>query len=104
MYIGEWKDGKKHGKGKFTCNDGTIYEGDFVDGEMQGYGVKKWIDGRSYEGNISLVSIIVTPFSGNFVLGEFEGKGIWVNSVSGENCDGSWKCNRLEGISKHQFK
>lgn len=31
-YNGEWKNGKKHEKGKFTLADGTIYEGEFENG------------------------------------------------------------------------
>ena len=31
-YMGEWKDGKKHGQGTFTFPDGEIYEGEWKDG------------------------------------------------------------------------
>lgn len=29
MYSGEWKDNKKHGKGKFSYSNGDVYEGHF---------------------------------------------------------------------------
>jgi hypothetical protein len=29
MYEGEWKNDKKHGKGKYGWADGANYEGDF---------------------------------------------------------------------------
>jgi len=28
MYEGNYKDGNKHGNGKFSWNDGSSYEGD----------------------------------------------------------------------------
>ena len=31
-YIGQFKDDKKHGKGKFVWRDGQIYEGGYQDG------------------------------------------------------------------------
>jgi hypothetical protein len=31
MYQGEWKDDKKHGKGKYTYASGNVYEGEWKD-------------------------------------------------------------------------
>ncbi len=46
-YIGEWKDGKKHGQGKYTSADnngeGDKYIGEFKDGKV-------W-NGKIYNGN-----------------------------------------------------
>ena len=33
-YVGEWKDGKKHGQGTYTCKDGTIGKGIWKDNEL----------------------------------------------------------------------
>ena len=33
-YVGEWKDGKKHGKGTLTSPDGSKYVGEWKDGEF----------------------------------------------------------------------
>jgi len=30
-YVGEWKDGKKHGQGTYTSQDGTKGKGEFKD-------------------------------------------------------------------------
>ena len=30
-YVGEWKDGKKHGQGTYTSQDGTKWKGKFKD-------------------------------------------------------------------------
>jgi len=32
-YMGEWKDGKKHGQGKFTYTDGGWYDGSWKEGQ-----------------------------------------------------------------------
>jgi hypothetical protein len=38
-YIGKFKNGKPHGKGKDFATDGSIYEGTFVNGQKRGYGI-----------------------------------------------------------------
>ena len=35
-YVGEYKDGKKHGQGTFTFTNGTIEEGLFENGRFLG--------------------------------------------------------------------
>ena len=37
-YLGEYKDGKKHGKGRYTWSDGGIYVGKWKDGKEDGHG------------------------------------------------------------------
>ena len=32
-YVGEFKDGKKHGQGTYTWSDGSKYVGEYKDGE-----------------------------------------------------------------------
>eukprot|EP01028_Stygiella_incarcerata_P009245 TRINITY_DN4352_c0_g1_i2.p1 TRINITY_DN4352_c0_g1~~TRINITY_DN4352_c0_g1_i2.p1 ORF type:complete len:130 (-),score=29.09 TRINITY_DN4352_c0_g1_i2:224-613(-) len=45
-YEGEWKDGKRNGKGMRTWLSGQKYEGEWKDGAMNGKGVYTWPDGR----------------------------------------------------------
>lgn len=45
-YDGMYKDGKKHGYGKYVWSDGSYYEGDWVDNKICGRGVYTWNDGR----------------------------------------------------------
>ena len=45
-YEGEYKYGKKEGKGKFHWSDGSSYEGDFLNNNIHGYGIYKWYDGK----------------------------------------------------------
>ena len=41
-YVGEYKDGKKHGQGTYTWFDGGIYVGNWKDGrEWNGTGYNK---------------------------------------------------------------
>lgn len=39
--------GKKHGTGKYTWADKSIYDGYWVDNKITGKGVYKWADGRA---------------------------------------------------------
>jgi hypothetical protein len=51
-YVGQYKDGEKHGKGRYTWSDGGIYVGNWKDGKEHGQGTKyvgEWKDGK-YDG------------------------------------------------------
>jgi hypothetical protein len=49
-YEGEYKNGIREGRGKFSHLDGTIREGIFVDGQMTGKGVMTSKSGQKYNG------------------------------------------------------
>lgn len=49
-YVGEFKDGKFHGKGTYTLPDGRKYVGDYMDGKPNGQGTFTWRDGTKYIG------------------------------------------------------
>jgi len=50
VYVGEKKDGKRHGQGKFKWSDGDKYVGEFKDGKRNGQGTYTHSDGRKYVG------------------------------------------------------
>jgi hypothetical protein len=50
IYIGEYKDGKRHGQGTFTWADGTKYVGQYKDDKRHGQGTYTFADGRKYVG------------------------------------------------------
>ena len=55
LYVGQWKDNKKHDKGVFTWGletewAGHTYEGEYQNGIKCGYGAYTWPDGKKYEG------------------------------------------------------
>ena len=82
-YIGEWKDGKKHGKGKLFIGKDSYYEGDFDQGEISGSGERYYAHGNHYKGS--------------FLKGEFNGKGTFTNAVNGEVYVGDFVDNRRQG-------
>ena len=49
-YLGEYKDGKKHGKGRYTWSDGGIYVGNWKDGKFNGQGTYTFSNGGSFVG------------------------------------------------------
>ncbi len=51
MYIGKTKNGREHGKGMMTWDNGGKYNGNFVNGEITGVGKMIWNNGDFYEGN-----------------------------------------------------
>lgn len=50
-YEGEYKNGVREGKGKFTHAYGTVRTGNFVNGQMMGEGVMIYEDSSKYAGN-----------------------------------------------------
>ncbi len=46
-YEGDYKDGKRHGRGVYVGANGDRYEGDWKDGKAHGRGVEMWADGSS---------------------------------------------------------
>ena len=49
-YIGEYKDGKRHGQGAHTQANGNKYVGEYKDGKRHGQGTYNWKDGRIWVG------------------------------------------------------
>ena len=50
IYVGEVKDGERHGRGTLTLPDGEKYEGEFKGGKKDGRGTLTYPDGEKYEG------------------------------------------------------
>lgn len=49
-YVGEYKEGIKHGQGTYTFSDGKEYVGEYQDGKAHGQAVFTFPDGGKYEG------------------------------------------------------
>ena len=49
-YVGEYKNGVREGKGKFTHKDGSTKTGNFVAGQLIGVGTMDSEEGMTYEG------------------------------------------------------
>jgi len=85
-YEGTYKEGAKHGKGKFFWADGAEYEGEFKDNNIDGTGVYKWSDGRFYEGSWAQnqmhgKGVFIWPdgrkFTGDYVFDQKQGFGVF---------------------------
>ena len=50
VYVGEVKDGERHGRGTLTLPDGEKYSGEFKDGKYDGRGTLTLPDGEEYVG------------------------------------------------------
>lgn len=50
VYEGETRNGKRHGKGKYTWSDGSFYDGEWKDGKKDGNGKQSHPDGSCYDG------------------------------------------------------
>ena len=49
-YIGEWKDGCRHGYGEYYYNNGDVYKGNWVSAYMEGQGTMIYNDGTVKSG------------------------------------------------------
>ena len=49
-YVGEFKDGKRHGQGTYTGANGNKYVGKFNDGQPNGQGTLTYADGKIEKG------------------------------------------------------
>jgi hypothetical protein len=105
-YEGEFKDGRRHGHGTFTVEDGFVIEGRWIqDRPLDGDWSVTYPDGSTYFGAATCDNEMGIPiangfgthndangdfFSGSFVDGKRHGSGLCVY-VSGERWDGKWQ-------------
>jgi hypothetical protein len=91
-YEGETKDNKMHGNGRFTFDDGYVYEGTFENGKRIGRGKLYFPDSEDckvYEG-----------FFNNEFTCDIEGKLIYSN---GNIYEGSWNDGMHHGYGKYIY-
>ena len=83
VYVGETKNGKPHGFGKMTYENGDVYEGEFREGYRGGRGVYTWTNGNVYDGE--------------WKNGRRNGHGVytWKN---GDVYAGEWKDSKRNGF------
>ena len=89
IYIGEFKDGKFHGKGIYT-HEGREYNGNWKKGKKFGFGVYTYSNGDRFEGN--------------WIKSEYDNNGKYFYS-NGEMYIGEWKKDKYHqpdnGNEKH---
>lgn len=86
-YRGEFKAGRKHGKGVKVWPNGDRYEGDFVADRKEGTGMYEWGRESAWAGQ---------RYTGGYVNDRRHGYGVyeWPN---GERYAGAWDNDRLTG-------
>ena len=76
-YMGDIKDGKRHGTGKFIYQNGDTYDGEWVNDLKEGEGTYTYKnDSHTY--------------IGSFLKNEFNGWGT-LNIIGGGKYEGEWK-------------
>ena len=89
IYDGTWKDGKPHGQGKETYEEGNTidtYVGGFIDDLWHGQGILTFSNGDTYKGG--------------FMNGHRHGQGKYT-SADGTTYDGEWKDGMRHGQGKY---
>ena len=84
-YIGQWKNGLRHGKGTEYYSNGKIkYEGDYINDKREGNGKYIWEDGEYYIGQFKngLRHGKGTMYYSN---GEIKSEGDWINDEFVDN-------------------
>ena len=81
-YEGEFRDGKRNGRGVITFASGARYEGEFRDDKRNGRGVITFASGARYEGE--------------FRDDKFNGRGVYT-SANGDRYDGEHRDDKLNG-------
>ncbi|MDA7546743.1 hypothetical protein N8870_07895, partial [Alphaproteobacteria bacterium] len=81
-YVGDMKNGKRHGFGTNTFVNGDMYIGDFKNNYYDGHGIMFWASGNKYKGQLK--------------SGKHHGKGTFTYS-SGDKYVGEWKDDYKDG-------
>ena len=93
-YEGDFKDGKRHGQGTYTWNNGDKYTGEWKDGKLNGYGTFTWKETRvGY----------MYKYEGYFVNDQRHGKGT-AYFVGGDTYSGNWKNGDRTGYGTYTWK
>ena len=87
IYIGQWKDNQKKGKGTLLKDNKIIYEGDFDFDTPDGFG-KSYYENGNY-------------FIGQFIDGKKHGKGILYDKNDNVIYDGEFAFDKFEGNGKY---
>jgi len=88
IYEGQWKNSKRHGKGKQYWTDGSVYDGYWVDDMANVYGRLIHSDGDAYEGE--------------WFNDKAQGKGLYIHK-DGARYEGDWFEDKQHGHGKEKW-
>lgn len=109
VYEGEMKNGKPHGKGKYTSAKGWVYTGDFADGCLSGKGCTVFANGGTYTGDYKKnvrtgQGRSVYPgggvYEGGFLNNEQSGYGVYTYK-NGDVYSGEWLHGKFNGKGRY---
>ena len=112
IYLGEWKDDKRHGKGTYTFTDGEQYIGEYANDKRIGFGVLTLKSGARYEGawvNSEQEGFGTYYFAdgdiyaGNFKNGKRHGQGTYTHS-DGDKYIGEYIKDKNHGHGTYLFE
>ncbi len=109
-YCGEWKDGKRHGKGMwwkiFPDKTGTVngvpgvtahsYNGTWANDYPNGEGQEHF----DYDYSLIEGDYVITNVIGNFKDGYYDGE-LYIMTEQGENSNIDWEAEAERGVYKH---
>ncbi|XP_030433174.1 radial spoke head 10 homolog B2-like isoform X1 [Gopherus evgoodei] len=97
-YIGQWCEGKRHGKGTIYYNrEGTSwYEGDWVNNIKDGWGIRCYKSGNIYEGQWEK-NVRHGEGRMRWLTTNQEYTGQWVNGIQHGSGTHSWFLKRIPG-------
>ena len=87
VYVGEFRGGRKHGRGVKTWPWGDRYEGEFADDAKHGTGIYAWGERSAFAGD---------RYEGGFANDKRDGYGVYV-WASGDSYAGPWKDDAVAG-------
>ena len=112
VYVGEGKDGKRHGQGTVTYSNGKKYVGEFKNGKKHGQGTQTWSDGDKYvgehkdgkkDGQGTYTWSDGSKYVGEFKKGKRHGKGV-STALDGQRWntlyEGEWEKGKFHGQGK----
>lgn len=111
VYVGEHKDGKRHGNGTYTWANGNVYVGDWKDDKEDGTGTYTWANGAVYVGEYKDDKKDgkgkETYADGDVYFGKFkddkkDGNGTYT-WADGNVYVGEWKDGKRDGKGKMTF-
>ena len=111
-YIGNFKEGRMHGKGEYVWKDGGSYKRDFREGFFEGIGVRTYKSGTVYKGSFkydkphgegTMTNVSGSIFKGLWQFGYKHGQGLYKDN-DGYSHEGNYKFGNSDGFGKQKWK